>query len=138
MLFDELKPHFEAIKKKLKEQGPLPHAARALLSVENAELQVGLFDRREKYLAETHTPAKDTILILLESDANRPVRKQVLRVTEKHIVVAWHERDCTEHHFSVDTGVSLERPRENGRRLPHSIDLAELAALRQTRQRLQR
>lgn len=138
MLSEELKPHFEAIKKKIRERGDAPHTARALLSVENAELQVGLYDRREKYLKEALTPAKDTVLILLESDANRPVRKQVLRVTAKHIVVAWHERDCMEHHFSVETGVSLERPRENGRRLPHSIDLTELCKLRQSLQPLQR
>lgn len=136
-LSDELKPYLEAIKEKIRERGPAPHAVRVSAAAEALKLQALLYDKREKYLAETRTPAKNTILIYLEGDKGRPVRKPVLRVTTKHIVVAWHDPRCLEHHFSRDSGYSLERPSENGRRGPHSIDQRELAELQQVQAALQ-
>lgn len=136
-LSDELKPYLEAIKEKVRERGPAPHAVRVSAATEALKLQALLYDKREKYLAETLTPAKDTILIYLEGDKNRPVRKPVLRITTKHVIVAWHAAYCPEHHFSRESGYSLERPAENGRRGPHVIDRRELAELQQVQAALQ-
>lgn len=92
LLADELKPHLDAIKEKIREHGPLStHAHRTLVSVENVELQAKLHDKRERYLAETIKPVKDTILLYLEGDKDRPIRKNIVRITAKHIIVSWHE-----------------------------------------------
>lgn len=134
-LYEELKSHFEAMREAIRLRGPSLHEARFRQALERVELAAEIYDRREKYLDETLQAAKNTVLIYRDGDTNCPMRRQVIRVTPQHVVVAWHEPRMPEHRFHPLTGCSLQPPRPGQK--PHRIDAGELEDLRQTWSALQ-
>lgn len=127
LLQDECRPFFDAIRRALEKKGDMPRALEALHRLQEAREAVAQVDARERYLAEALTRQPGTILIYIEGDAHRPVRKRVLGVTADHVLVDWQEVRLPKKRFSAATGVSLDSSRPHLR--DDVLDLAELRDL---------
>lgn len=127
MLRDECRVYFACIRNALERKGDMPRALEALRHLEEAENAVARVDDRERYLKETLEPRKGTILIYLEGDKNRPIRKKVLGVTEGLVSTEWHEVKMQWKKFRVSDRLAVEGTRPG--RAPDELDVQELQTL---------
>ncbi len=127
LLQDECRTYFESIRRALEQKGNMPRALEALHHLAEAEHAVRRVDEREKYLRETLTPEKGTILIFLEGDKNRPIRKKVLGVTADAVTTEWHEVKMRERRFGISNRQALGGTRPG--RGADELDAQELQAL---------
>lgn len=127
LLQDELKPHFNAILAALEKRLPMPRAGQAISQVLKARVHVELVDARERYLTDALTYVPGTLLLYLEGDPHRPIRRRVLKVTNKYVITEWHEPKRLQRYFDHN-GVQADDLRDHQQE-HDKLDLVELTAL---------